>query len=436
MTPMILDRLVSLMHRLTDKTVFAELLSPVERVLARVRSAQGLGRTLSMGDFIALGVLRHLQGMGSLREQVQGLLHLNPAADTRAPLARSTWSDALASPARLGALKAMLPALVADAAAVLPDRLADIPGLGRRPVRAIDGTYQGESAHFRRCTPKQGGEDNPKGHALLSFYNLRLGVPEDVQVETRSRHETAILRDYDRSPQALTRERQTLFLVDRAFIDARFWDAKKAKYAITLITRMKSNLRIDSTEDLGIDADPLNAGVQRNLRLMLASSPEPWRLVTYRTRRGQVVEFLTNDFALQPGVVAFLYSRRWEEEKCFDTWKNDFSQAKAWGKRATAIDTQVRLAILTSILVAMMLAHTLGEEGLTDTKAICRQARRQAKHPDQPDGTDRPDWTTPLFRYTAKVSRQVLRFFKHCFLKPASPALYERELRPLLMAYL
>jgi hypothetical protein len=213
---MILDRLVSLMHRLTDKTVFAELLSPVERGLARVRSAQGLGRTLSMGDFIALGVLRHLQGMGSLREQVQALLHLDPAAGAGAPLARSTWSDALGSQARLAVLKETLPVLVADAAAVLPDRLVGIPGLGTRPVRAIDGTYQGESAHFRRCTPKDGGEDNPKGHALLSFYNLRLGVPEAVQVETRSRHETAILRDYDRSPQALTRARQTLFLVDRA----------------------------------------------------------------------------------------------------------------------------------------------------------------------------------------------------------------------------
>lgn len=284
--------------------------------------------------------------------------------------------------------------------------------------------------------PKEGGEDNPKGHALLSFYNLRLGVPEDVQVETRSRHETAILRDYDRSPQALTQERHTLFLVDRAFIDARFWDAKKAKCAITIITRMKAKLRIDSTEDLGIDADPLNAGVQRNLRVMLSSSPEPWRLIAYRTRRGHVVELLTNDFTLQPGVAAFLYSRRWEEEKCFDTWKNDFSQAKAWGKRAVAIDNQVRLAIVTSILVAMILANTLGSDGLTDTKALRRQARRQAKQPDQPDGTDRPDWTAPLFRYTAKVSRQVLRFFKHCFLKPASPALYERELRPLLMAYL
>jgi len=197
---MIVDRLVSLMHRLTDKPVFAELLSPVERVLARVRNAQGLGRTLSMSDFIALGVLRHLQGMGTLREQVQTLLHLDPGPGARAPLARSTWSDALCSPARLGVLEETLPALVAEAAAVLPDRLADIPGLGTRPVRAIDGTDQGESAHARRCTPKAGGEDNPKGHALLSVYNLRLGGPDDVQVETRSRHETAILRDDDRSP--------------------------------------------------------------------------------------------------------------------------------------------------------------------------------------------------------------------------------------------
>ncbi len=436
MTPMIFDRLVRLMHRLTDKTVFAELLSPVERILARVRSAQGLGRTLSMSDFIALGVLRHLQGMGSLREQVQALLHLDPVLAAQPPLARSTWSDALGSQARLGVLKETLPVLVADAAAVLPDRLADIPGLGTRPVRAIDGTYQGESAHFRRCTPKNGGEDNPKGHALLSFYNLRLGVPEAVQVETHSRHETAILRDYDRSPQALTRARQTLFLVDRAFIDARFWDAKKATLAITIITRMKANLRIDSTEDLGVAADPVNAGVQRDLRVHLSSSSEPWRLITYRTRRGQVVEFLTNDFDLQPGVIAFLYSRRWEEEKCFDTWKNDFSQAKAWGKSPVAIENQVHLAIVTSILVAMLLAQTLGSDGLTDTKALRRQARREAKRPDQSDGTDRPAWTVPLFRYTAKVSRQVLRFFKHCFLKPASPALYERELRPLLMAYL
>ena len=45
-------------------------------------------------------------------------------------------------------------------------------------------------------------------------------------------------------------------------------------------------------------------------------------------------------------------------------------------------------------------------------------------------------WSIPIFRYTSKVSRQVLRFFKHCFHKPASQVLYEAQLRPLLLAYL
>ena len=183
------DRLKTLMQCLTHHTVLADLLDPVSRALARVRQAT-VGRTLTMPDFIVLGVLRHLQGMSTLREQVQTLLHLDPATAARGPLARSTWSDALASPSREAVLRDLVPALVQEAQVLLPDRLAGIPGLGDRPVRAIDGTYQAESAHFRRCTPRQGGADNPKGHALLSFYNLRLGLPEAVRVDTRSRHET------------------------------------------------------------------------------------------------------------------------------------------------------------------------------------------------------------------------------------------------------
>ncbi len=429
------DRLKTLMHRLTHHTVLSDLLDPVSRALTRMRQA-AVGRTLTMPDFIALGVLRQLQGIPTLREQVQTLLHLDPETATRGPLARSTWSDALASPSRQAALAGVVPALVKEAQQVLPDRLVGIPGLGDRPVRAIDGTYQAESAHCRRCTPRQGGEDNPKGHAWLSFYNLRLGLPEDVRVETRSRHETRILRDYDEDTQALTRERRGLWLVDRGFIDAPFWDAKQRALQITMITHMKSNLCINSTEGLPLAADPANAGVLHDLRVTLASSREEWRLITYRARRGNVLQFLTNDFGLLPGVVAFLYFRRWEEEKCFDTWKNDFAQAKAWGKGSVAIANQARLAIITSLLVAILLHKHLGAAGAQDEKAWAKQEKRQKAKLEDPDGTDRPDWTVPLFRYSAKVSRQVLRFFKHCFLKPASPGLYERELGPMLKAYL
>jgi hypothetical protein len=427
------ERLAALMNALTNNTVLGDLLTPLRHVFAHLRHRDAGARVLPMQDFIGLGVLRHLQGMHILREQVQALRHRVAGVTTQVPLARSTWSDALSSPHRRDVLAATVPALVDQARSTLADRLAGFAELGGRPVYAMDGTYQEESAHYRRQTPREGGEDNPKGHALLSFYDVRLGVPADVYVDTRNRHETALLRDYDGGEPAMTRHRNALWLVDRGFIDAHFWDRKKKALGVTMITRMKKSLRIDSTEGLPVADLPVNEGVQRDLRVTLGSSRESWRLITFRTRRGHRVEFLTNAFDLPPGLIAFLYSRRWEEEKCFDTWKNDFSQAKAWGRSVVAIDNQVRLAIITSILVALFLHRHMGARGIQDEKALRKQDKRQTS---ETDGTDRPDWTTPLFRHTSKVSRQVLRFFKHCFHVPASQALYESHLRPLLMAYL
>ncbi len=72
-------------------------------------------RVLDMKQLLSLGVLRDFQGIGTLREQVQGLLHLNRIPEMRAPLARSTWSDALASSRRLQSLGAMIPGLVRHA---------------------------------------------------------------------------------------------------------------------------------------------------------------------------------------------------------------------------------------------------------------------------------------------------------------------------------
>lgn len=431
------NRLTALMNKLTNHTVFADLLKPVERALPTIRLGPADGRVLSMRDFIAVGVLRHLKGIRTLREQLQTLLHLDPSEPAGAPLARSTWSDALSATSRRTALRAVLPKLANEADRVLPDRLANLPGLGQRPVRAIDGTYQKESAHYRRRTPKEGGTDNAKGHALLSFYNVRRGVPEDVHVETRSRHEQLLLRDYDRDPSALTRQRHTLWLVDRAFIDGRFWDEKKRRLGQTLITRMKSNLKFTVQKSRAIDDEnAVNQGVIRDQQIQLDSAEQPWRLIHFVSRRGQSVEFLTNEFDLEPGVIAFLYSRRWEKEKCFDTWKNDFSQAKAWGKRAVAIENQVLLAIVTSLLIALCLHHVFDGEPPEDEKAMRKQEKRQAAGFHDADGTDRPRWTAPLYPFTTKISRQVLRFFQNCFDRIASPELYQRQLRPLFEAYL
>jgi hypothetical protein len=149
-------------------------------------------------------VLRHVLRWPALREHVQAVLHLAAEDVEKPPLARSTWSDALASPERRAVLEAAWPALLAHAQTVLPDRLGEMPGLGSRPVYAVDETYQPESPHYPRRTPREGGTDNP-GHGLLSVYDLRLGCAADVWVETRNVHELTCLRDYDRhSAGALT----------------------------------------------------------------------------------------------------------------------------------------------------------------------------------------------------------------------------------------
>jgi len=160
------------------------------------------------------------------------------------------------------------------------------------------------------------------------------------------------------------------------------------------------------------------------------------RLIRYRTPGGNELDLLTNDFSLLPGVVAFLYGRRWEQEKTHDNWKNDFAVAKAWGKSPVAIANQADLAIITTLLVHLMLARCLQGEPARDEKALRKQDRRQQGLADRAVGTERPAWSAPLYRYTSKLSRQVLRFFQLAFLKPASPQLYETQLRPLLMAYL
>jgi len=195
------DRIKPVIDALTLNTVLGDLVEPIARALQKVRFKERIFFGISMPDFITLGVHRQLQANRSLREMVQQLMHFGEA--DWPPVARSTFSDALASAPRRDVLRGVTSPLIAQARHRLPDRLADLDIDKDRAVLAMDGTYQHESAHFRKSTPRNGGEDNPKGHALLTFYDVRLGCPCDVQMDTRNRHETTLLRDYDSNPDAL-----------------------------------------------------------------------------------------------------------------------------------------------------------------------------------------------------------------------------------------
>lgn len=422
----------SLFERLNNNTVFADFMAPLFRCLEKVRYHESRFTNLTMPQFASFGCLRHLKSHRSLREQVQQLFHLTDEASL--PVARSTLSDAMNSELRLDILVQASQHLVKQAQALLPDRLAEFEELSSRPVYAVDASYQQESAHYGRCTPRQGGTDNPKGHMMLTQFDVRLGLTVRCQIERSSSHEMLVFKQTLDAPDSLLKHKHALWVVDRGFIDLPFWDRQQSRYRQTVITRWKESLVVESSESLEYSPSMVNECVLSDERVQLRASRQAWRLISYRTPEGGLLRFLTNDFDLKPGMIAFMYLRRWDQEKSYDTWKNDFASGKAWSKSQCGLTMQLMLAMITALLLALFCHRHQGQWRIDDEKSLKKQDNRLKRRMIE-SGQSRP-WYSFYYRAVSKVSRQVIRFLQNCFLKPSTPELYERQLKPMILKYL
>ena len=418
----------------TTGTVLEEWFSPMTKILERCRFSDAPFKALPMAPFILSGCLRQILAASSLREYVQTLFHLD-ASQTLPPLARATWSDALASAGRRNILRSAVLQLVALARSTLPDLLAHVEGIGSREVIATDATYQRESAHYDPRYPKpDGGDDNQKGHMLLSHFDVRHGIALAVTTETRSLAEMRVLKREESNGLSWLRMPRAIHVVDRAFIDGRFWDQRFKLYRSTVITRMKSTLKYTCIQENALAICPSNAGVLYDRSVTLQSSQGAWRLIGFRAPDGIDYEYLTNDTELLPGVVAFLYHRRWDKEKYYDCFKNDLAGSKAWGKSPIAIEQQALLGIVTTILTRLFLHRRQADLALVQPDATQdkKHQKKQAFHQQSGKGISlRAQWNN-----LSKISRQVWRFLKNCFTYKHEPALYKRQLEPLLRQYL
>ncbi len=374
-------RLESLQAILRNNTVLSDWFLPMQKALDKVRYSRKQFSVLSAEFFILLGCLRQLQGTKILREQIQSLFDLDEKAET-VPLARSTWSDALASASRNKILREAVQVLVASARTELPDRFAGIDELRTRSIFAIDASYQKESSHYSAVYPGEGGTDNKKGHMNMTTYDMRTGITFDSNTETASIDEMRFIKEGWIAPH-WTCQKNAIYVVDRAFIEARYWDQRKTKYYTTVITRMKSTFKYHVVEEMVVAPTAVNEGVVWDKKIQLNSSKQVWRLIQFVSPDGKVYEYLSNDFTLSPGIIAFLYHRRWDEEKYFDNYKNDMANAKAWGKSPIAIEQQALLALVTHVLMRLFL-HQKGQVlGLEEDQQTQhgRNAMRKNKMP-------------------------------------------------------
>ncbi len=425
-------RLDALQTVLLKNTVLNEWFLPMQKALDKVRYSRKQFSVLSADFFILLGCLRQLQGTKILREQIQSLFDLDEKTET-VPLARSTWSDALSSASRNKILREAVQVLVASARTELLDRFAGIDELGTRSIFAIDASYQKESSHYRAVYPGEGGTDNKKGHMNMTTYDMRAGIAVDSNTETVSIDEMRFIKE-GWIASHWTCQNNALYVVDRAFIEARYWDQRKTKYRATVITRMKSTFKYHILEEIAVAPTAVNEGVIWDKKIQLNSSKQVWRLIQFVSPDGKTYEYLSNDFELSSGMIAFLYHRRWDEEKYFDNYKTDMANAKAWGKSPVAIEQQALLALVTHLLMRLFLhrkgqALGLEEDHQTQKK---RHERKQTAYCIDWEG----NYNRAFFTKLSKITKQAWRFLKNNFLKESVPWLFECKLRPVLIAYL
>jgi len=425
-------KLENLMNMLLNNTVFDKWFAPMNSALQKVRYSDKKYRSLPVSDFVALGCLRQLTAINTLRDQIQQLFHLDDSASAP-PVARSTWSDALASNERLRILRQAAQQLIAINTDKLPCRYTHIASLKDRPIYALDVTYQKESTHFRSVYPCNGGTDNQKGHLLLHTYDMRKAIPVDVGVDTQSIGEMRFVKERWENAE-WAQQKNAIYVVDRAFIDFYYWDQRKEKVKATVISRMKSTYKYDIVQTKVVSTTIENEGVLEDMVINPKSAKQAWRLIRFKAPNNEVYEYLTNDLTLEPGIICFLYYRRWDEEKYFDAFKNDMASSKAWGKSITSIEQQALLGIITYLLTRLFLHNTSQSLGLDEDKKL-QEAKHKKKRSRYFELTGEISFRV-FYCETSKITKQVWRLLKSSFIKKDSPELYKRQLKPLLEGYL
>jgi len=135
-------------------------------------------------------------------------------------------------------------------------------------------------------------------------------------------------------------------------------------------------------------------------------------LIDFCSPDGIDYEYLTNDQALLPGVVAFLYHRRWDKEKYYDCFKNDLAGSKAWGKSPVATEQQALLGIVTSILTRLFLMRRQADLAWAQPDAT--QDKKHQKKLAIYTQSGKDNLLRALWQNLSKISRQVWRFLKNC----------------------
>jgi len=164
---------------------------------------------------------------------------------------------------------------------------------------------------------------------------------------------------------------------DPAIVDYQQWHRWKQGRGIYIITLQKSNCALQLIENRSFEKDdPRNTGILSDELIGNTKGVRLRRIRYQDPETGKIYIYLTNEFTLPPGLLAFIYKLRWDVEKTFDQVKNLFEEKKAWATSEESKIQQAAFITLAHNLTLMLEREIEQREGIRDKKTEERKAAR------------------------------------------------------------
>jgi hypothetical protein len=410
---------MDLIKKLTDFTMHQTLFAPLDKVAAATNDYRQCNE-LTDEMWLEAGVTRVLSdqktGRGFL-QQVGPQMASCPA--------QSHYFETLKSERRLKVCQAANEHI---ANLLQGDPFEQYPTLAKFALHAADGHWHGAAMHDEKIDERHWAV----GH--LYAQNLRTQALHHLTLcEGKKENDIHAIKRLgaERLRMKTPKGQKVLWVYDRACIDFTLWHYWKQQHGVYFITRTKENMLREVIGETPFDEqDPINQGVGHD-QLIQTSQHVMVRMITYTDAvSGQSYEFITTEMTLAPGLIAYLYLRRWDIEKTYDQFKNKYYEQKAWASSDTAKQMQAEFICLAHNLLQLFNTHLENDHGLTNQAEEARRAKRLAQMKDQAQarGTRLPELVEKGARRLTQISLKLLRWLRAHWFSP----LPLRDLLPAL----
>jgi hypothetical protein len=388
-------------------------------------------------EFLKSGVGRCLTPVQSGRDWVQRLYRL-----LRRQISVNCFFKSLRSERRLRLIKEVNEMMVrqCDRAAV-EDPFADHEELADFAIYAADGHYHRSSTHEQPID----GKRRPVGHFFSlnlrsrSLRHLDIARPDRAKGK-KSEHDIRALRRLGHRVLRMGQAAgiKVLIVYDKAIVDFSQWYKWKQGSGIYVLTREKANMALDVIGLNDFDRrDPRNRGVVADQLVGHSKGTAIRRVIYTDPVGGTTYHFITNVFNVPPGLIAYLYKRRWDVEKLFDELKNKLAEGKAWAKTATAKCQQGNFLALAHNLMLRFERDLADQHGIVDEKMLIERQAQLAAHADRAKHAGRQ--INPLLISAKKPTQRSLQFLRWLRTELISPSPWYQALdilRPLMLQYM